>query len=69
MAKVTMTLTANFTPAYHALVAMAQEIAEACGEDRAMKIVQAAMSSDIEAFVVFRADEKRPTLRLVHSAA
>jgi len=69
MAISTITLSANFTPAYSALIDVAREIAEAHGEDRAMAFVKAAFDADFDAFCVLKAGAEKPRLRLVHSAA
>ena len=69
MARTTLTLCVSFTPAYTALIDVAQEIAERDGEDRAMAFVQSALAADQDAFIAIRAESPRPVLRLVHSVA
>lgn len=69
MARTSLTLCVSFTPAYAALIDVAQAIAERDGEDRAMAFVQSALQSDQDAFIAMRAESPRPVLRLVHSAA
>lgn len=67
MAISAITLSANFTPAYDALIGVAYEIAKSHGEDRALAFIKSAFEADFDAFCVLSACNEKPTLRLVHS--
>jgi hypothetical protein len=64
VARVTLNLTATFTPAFYALLETAQLIAERHGEERAQEWASAAMLEDMDLFCVISASD-RPNLRLI----
>lgn len=64
MARLTLCLTATFTPAFYALLETAQLIAERHGDERAQEWASAALQVDMDLFCVIATDS-RPQLRLI----
>lgn len=64
MARVTLSLTATFTPAFYALLEAAQLIAERNGEARAQEWISGVLGADMDPFCVIASDS-RPQLRLI----
>lgn len=64
MARIALTLRAEFRPAYYALLDAAQCIADTHGEEAAADWASAQLSEHFDLFCRLRADE-RPQLRLI----
>lgn len=64
MARVTMTISAHFTPAYWDLLNAAEAIKEAHGADRAAAWAQRALEIDFDVFCEMRVGQA-PALRLI----